>query len=500
MASSLGGYTASTHRHRPHAGLDKTQLEHARINGQLTRANSGLAAGVSAGTGVLHEGVAAAPLDDDDNRLTRHPKGSAVGALRSIAYAFQTTASLSSRRRRLLALASLALLTATLVVVAAVLTSVARALAAGRIGHGGLLASVVAAAFAAYVAWNEGWRTPALRSQAAELRLQTRRLVDARRQAGLHRLEAEVFRRRRGDWPQPPHSGALAALASATGATRGKFAALSAAPRAARREVDYRRFALACAARIVDDAAAASLGRISGADGAGAATDVQKRLAWLFQQLSLAGPRPDADPELYHCLHQTMDSMDTPAHGGSIGGIPESSPLLDVSLPRAGSSGNFGGGSATTTPRGFYCRLCLGWQKDASRGTFLECGHPLCPSCVCSLVDAVAGGSVAAPVACPAGCDACLSPNLARSAYFGVPHANGSSSSANATKTGAERAPATLAPVALVSSPSPRVVEMWERFERMHDVRTTLGQSAPHSRGLGSELAKAQKALKSAAS
>ena len=68
MASSLGGYTASTHRHRPHARLDKTQLEHARTNGQLTRANSGLAAGVSAGTGVLHEGVSAAPLDDDDNR------------------------------------------------------------------------------------------------------------------------------------------------------------------------------------------------------------------------------------------------------------------------------------------------------------------------------------------------------------------------------------------------------------------------------------------------
>jgi len=72
--------------------------------------------------------------------------------------------------------------------------------------------------------------------------------------------------------------------------------------------------------------------------------------SWLFRQLSSLGPKPDADPDLYRLLHQSLDELE--------------------------SSG------ALAPDAGFHCRLCLGYQ-ETKRGmpVVMDRGRKLCQWC-----------------------------------------------------------------------------------------------------------------------
>ena len=78
-------------------------------------------------------------------------------------------------------------------------------------GVGGLVAAFSLCA-ALYAGYTEVCRIGRREAQIITLQEKVRELMQSRRAAGLLRLEADV-RRRRQDFPQPPFSGATAALA-----------------------------------------------------------------------------------------------------------------------------------------------------------------------------------------------------------------------------------------------------------------------------------------------
>ena len=90
--------------------------------------------------------------------------------------------------------------------------------------------------------------------------------------------------------------------------------------------------------------------------------------------------------------------------------------------------------------------------------TFEQCGHRICPTCAGSVLRDALKGSVPIPIACPEGC------------------CSGSGHSF-------------LKPMEVMHVLDE---EEFERFARLHDVRTSLAQSAPHSGGLKGALAQAR--------
>jgi len=134
------------------------------------------------------------------------------------------------------------------------------------------------------------------------------------------------------------------------------------------------------------------------------------------------GPSPEKDPEIFQELHKAIDIAE-----------------------QRGES------------RGYYCRLCLGYQTSGLSKSFkvqMDCGKCLCSRCAKELVEGVLEGRVRLPLACPTGnCTSVLTPNL-------VQH--------------------------LLED------EDYDRFKRMHDVKMSLDRSAPHKDGLAARLAEAR--------
>lgn len=153
---------------------------------------------------------------------------------------------------------------------------------------------------------------------------------------------------------------------------------------------------------------------------------------WLQRQLSQAGPLPGRDSELYRILHASLDQVDAKASDGT-----------------------------------FHCRLCLGLQAPDGKGnvrvSMMKCGHSLCQTCTKRLLQDALAGHIGIPVACPVGC-----------------------------AVGGNQSTGTLSPEQVQHLLDE---ETYERFSRLHQVRATLGRSAPHSAGLASELACARAKL-----
>lgn len=253
-----------------------------------------------------------------------------------------------------------------------------------------------------YLAYTEGFRIRDRERALAASRAKIRELVAARRAAGLMRLEADV-RLRRQDWPKPPHSGATAALRHAGDRTFHI------------RQVDYRNLCIDSLEKIMSN--------VSKGGGKGTPQGKAEDWQWLLRKLSQAGPVPGRDDELYGHLHEAIDHVDRNAHGDH-----------------------------------FYCRLCLGLQSGGSKPVQLVCKHKLCTKCASSIVEAAVAGNVGVPIACPVGCNGCVTPQLV------------------------QNIPGLTSPV-------------FDRFKRMHDVKVSLQQSAPHSRNLKDALAEARNGL-----
>ena len=108
-------------------------------------------------------------------------------------------------------------------------------------GVGGFVAAFSLCA-ALYASYTEVCRIGRREAQIATLQEKVRELMQSRRAAGLLRLEADV-RRRRQDFPQPPFSGATAALARRRAGRRNPL-----------RQVDYRRLCISSLEALVAEA------------------------------------------------------------------------------------------------------------------------------------------------------------------------------------------------------------------------------------------------------
>ena len=104
----------------------------------------------------------------------------------------------------------------------------------------------------------------------------------------------------------------------------------------------------------------------------------------------------------------------------------------------------------------FYCRLCLGFKGGREKSVGLKCRHRVCCGCARLLVEGAIDGFVKMPIACPVGCDGIVTPSLVDG---------------------------------LIETP------VFERFKRLHDVKMSLAQSAPHSQNLGDALKEARAAM-----
>ncbi len=289
--------------------------------------------------------------------------------------------------------------------------------------------------FSVYAYYTETRRISGLRREMKALREKCRKLVQARRAAGLLRLEKDT-RHRREHWPAPPHSGAKAHLY--------KDVASVDSPTARSRRVDYKSLCAQISQELLvsqrgDAATGMAAAAGAGAEG-GAAAAVKARigsLKSLFRMLSQAGPEPVKDPELYRDMHLALDELER----------------LQQQQARAAGAG------------GFYCRLCLGYQAGKAQGSktspggsgvTLKCGHTICKDCSHSLVESSISGAIGVPVSCPVGCNALMSPQMLRHSLSD---------------------------------------DLFERFQRIHTVKMSLQASAPHVRSLASELAEARKGL-----
>ena len=142
------------------------------------------------------------------------------------------------------------------------------------------------------------------------LREKCRKLVQARRAAGLLRLEKDT-RMRREHWPAPPHSGAKAYL----------FKELDAmdSPKIRDRQVNYKQLCIQIAQEFLQPATASASTSFSTPvipsshkDKSGSHSESQRlRTAKsLFRLLSQAGPEPVKDAELYRDMHLALDEVE----------------------------------------------------------------------------------------------------------------------------------------------------------------------------------------------
>ena len=211
--------------------------------------------------------------------------------------------------------------------------------------------------------------------------------------------------------------------------------------------------------------------------------------AWLFQHLRTLGPLPDADEALYRILHTCLDEMeagDTNHHMQTVHRLddpilhkdnttPTPTPAPPTTTTTTTNSQDAPGSKlqgakhsvmqhlvsasspANGTSSGFYCRLCLGFH-DARRAppVCLPLGRRLCRGCCTRLVESAVVGKVAIPIRLPIG-------------DFPV---------------------VTLHPTLLEGHLDE---ELLDRFKRLHEVRASLGLSAPHSASLGPMLLEARK-------
>lgn len=162
-------------------------------------------------------------------------------------------------------------------------------MAFGRlVGHVNAATSTAALGGVAYALWNEFYRLRAYNRALTALNLKCKRLMEARRAAGLLRLEQDLHGRRKG-WSMPPVSGAVAALKSGGGG-------------AAQRRCDYKQLAVECFGRL--DAAGREAKRRGDAAGA---YDLQQ---WTLRMLKQGGLDPGEDVELYQRLHSCLDEVD----------------------------------------------------------------------------------------------------------------------------------------------------------------------------------------------
>lgn len=220
------------------------------------------------------------------------------------------------------------------------------------VGHMNAATLIAAVGGVVYALWNEFYRLKALNHQLVQLSLKCRRLMEARRAAGLLRLEQDLHGRRKG-WSAPPVSGFVAALKSGAPPPR----------------CDYRHLAVECFAKLE------SLGLAAKRRGdAAAASDLRQ---WTLRLLKQGGLDPGLDVELYQRLHACLDEVDR----------------------------------ADASSMAYHCRLCLGWQSRGDRGssasapaTMNKCGHRICPECARGLLDDALRGHVPIPVTCPVGC------------------------------------------------------------------------------------------------
>ena len=221
--------------------------------------------------------------------------------------------------------------------------------------------------FSAYAYYTETRRVRRRRTEVKELREKCRTLVQARRAAGLLRLQKDT-RLRREHWPVPPHSGAKAFLTSMSKEVDSM--AVDSPKRT--RQVDYKTLCAQMAQEILHRE------RINSVS---ARVDSLKSL---FRLLSQAGPEPVKDPELYRDMHLTLDEVERKAE-----------------------------------TEGFYCRLCLGYQngshKNSCAPVALKCKHKICRDCSHSLVESSLSGTIGVPISCPVGCNSLMSPQLLRS-------------------------------------------------------------------------------------
>lgn len=256
-----------------------------------------------------------------------------------------------------------------------------------------------------YAGFTETVRIQRYRGQQKELSAKVRELLEARRAAGLQRLGTEVAARQQS-WPRPPYSYTATVL--------GRFDNERVTPMQDR-EVNYRALA--------GDAVSKVLELVESIEANQGATKALLVHSWLMQRLMHEGPSPEKDSQMFQELHKAIDIAE-----------------------RRGES------------RGYYCRLCLGYQTSGLSKSFkvqMGCGRCLCSRCAKELVEGVLQGRLRLPLACPTGnCTSMLTPSL-------VEH--------------------------ILEE------EDFERFKRMHDVKMSLDRSAPHEDGLAARLAEARR-------
>mmetsp|Transcript_12552 Transcript_12552/g.31855 ORF Transcript_12552/g.31855 Transcript_12552/m.31855 type:complete len:373 (+) Transcript_12552:135-1253(+) len=203
----------------------------------------------------------------------------------------------------------------------------------------------------------ERCRLGSCRVENKKLQEKCKKLVQARRAAGLLRLDKDTSLRRE-HWPAPPHSGAKAFLFKED---------LIDAPQSPHK-IDYRDLCISMTSELLAHNRRASIG------------DVSKSWHTLFRLLSQAGPEPVKDAELYKDMHIALDEVERQLQSAS---------------------------------QGFYCRLCLGYQRS-NDPVKLKCSHCICKNCATSLVSSAIAGSIGVPISCPVGCSSLMSPQIAR--------------------------------------------------------------------------------------
>ena len=225
--------------------------------------------------------------------------------------------------------------------------------------------------FYAYV--TEVKRLRAKDKEIKQLREKCRKLVKARRAAGLLRLEKDT-RMRREHWPAPPHSGAKAYLY--------KEVDTMDSPKL-RRQVDYKKLCVQIAQELLQHKEVGTTSSSSASSSLALSTG--NTMKSLFRLLSQAGPEPVKDPELYRDMHLALDEVEKQLR---------MKPSKD-----------------------FYCRLCLGYQNGDQKSSpvTLKCGHHICRECALSLVESSIGGTIGVPISCPVGCNSLMSPQMLRS-------------------------------------------------------------------------------------
>ncbi|CAG9461132.1 unnamed protein product [Pedinophyceae sp. YPF-701] len=235
----------------------------------------------------------------------------------------------------------------------------------------GALCTLLLSFMACWIIYTEMSRMHHLKQETNLLSERVRQLMEARRAAGLARLEHDIRRIRHRVLPS---AGAWAAI-SRTGSEQhrkdgssGACTAPSRSPSSADARVhDLTSLAVGALSQL---AKAASAARSPGPPtGAGEAFEIHD---WIVRALSPLGLHPADDHDLYRRMHLSLDVVD--------------------------------GSSRVEVDQGYYCRLCLGYnQTRRGMPVVLERGRRLCPSCARSLVDGALEGRIPVPIVLPLG-------------------------------------------------------------------------------------------------